>query len=407
MSRAHVLILDTGHEWGGGTNSLLELVARLPKDRYRLRAVFCTDYRRGGGETIGQALTAHGVRFHHLPPGIGRREKLSREVGRALRLGRARRDFLFRHRLAWRVRPAAQHLATLIEAEMVDLVYCNNQPSTNLEGFLAAGRAGIPCVAHIRKEAGLAPFEVETANARATRFICVSHAMRDHYASQGLDAGRITVVHNGLDVRRPVPPADGAAYAAWGIGPEHPVVGAVGSLLKLKGFDLLLEAFALLRQDGLPEARLVILGEGPERQALAAAARRLDVTEALRLPGFVEDPLPVMARFDVMAVPSSSEGCPRSVLEAMFVGCPVAAFAVGGLPELVEQGKTGLLVADRDPRFLASALGLLLRGAALRKAMGLAARKRLAEQFSVDRYAAEVDAVLSQALAVPRRRGGA
>ncbi len=205
MRRAHVLILDTGHEWGGGTNSLLELVARLPKERYRLRAVFHDDYRRGAGETIGQALAAHRVRFHHLPSRPGGPEKLLREVGRALRFGQARQDFLFRHDLASRVRPAAARLATLIRAEAVDLLYCNNQPSTNLAGFLAAAEAGIPCVAHIRKETDLRPFEVTVANAHATRFICVSRVMRARYVAMGIDSQRMRVVYNGIDVARPRP----------------------------------------------------------------------------------------------------------------------------------------------------------------------------------------------------------
>ncbi|HEY7675988.1 MAG TPA: glycosyltransferase [Candidatus Methylomirabilis sp.] len=402
MARAHVLILDTGHEWGGGTNSLLELVARLPKDRYRLRAGFSSDYRRGDGETIGEALAAHGVDFHHLSLPASRREKLAREMGRALRLGRARRDFLFRHDLAWRVRPAVARLAALLKAERVDLVYCNNQPSTNLEGILAAGQVGTPCVAHLRKETALRPFEVGAANAHVTRFICVSRALRDRYTAQGIDAGKAVVVYNGLDAGRPVPAGDEKAYGDWGIAPAQPVVGAVGSLLKLKGYDLLLEAFAMLRRDGWADARLVVLGEGPERRALAAAARRLGVAEAVRFAGFVPDPLPVMARFDVLAVPSSSEGCPRSVLEAMFLGCPVAAFAVGGVPELVADGETGVLVKDRNPRRLADALLLLLGDGARRRAMGAVARARVAERFSVDRYVAEVDEVLTEALAPAR-----
>jgi glycosyltransferase involved in cell wall biosynthesis len=402
MRRANVLILDTGHEWGGGTNSLLELVARLPKDRYRLHALFYSDYRRGDGETIGEALAAHGVGFHHLPLPAGPREKLAREVGRALRFGRGRGGFLFRHDLRWRVRPAAARLAALLQAEAVELLYCNNQPSTNLEGILAAGEAGVPCVVHIRKEAELRPFEVGAANAHVTRFICVSRALRDGYTAQGIDASKALVVYNGLDVGRPRPAADGQAYRAWGIAPAQPVVGAVGSLLKLKGYDLLLEAFAMVRRDGRADARLVVLGEGPERQALGAAARRLGVAEAVRFAGFVLDPLPVMARFDVLAVPSSSEGCPRSVLEAMFLGCPVAAFAVGGVPELVDHGRTGVLVHERDPRHLADALMMLLRDGERRRAMGAAARQHVAERFSVDRYVAEVDRVLTEVLAAPR-----
>ena len=402
MGRAHVLILDTGREWGGGTNSLLELVARLPQDRYRLRAAFLEDYRRGGAETVGQALASHGVRFHHLPQPGGLGEKLAREVGRARRFGRARGDFLFRHDLQWRVRPTAARLAALIAAEAVDLLYCNNQPSTNLAGFLAAGQRKIPCVAHIRKEADLRPEEVEIANAHVNRFICVSRAMRDRYVGMGLDAGRTCAVYNGLDVARPRSETDVAAYRAWGIGPEHRVVGAVGSLLKLKGYDVLLQAFAALRRDGLEDTRLVIMGEGPERRALLAAARRLGVAPAAHFVGFVTDPLPVMARFDVLAVPSATEGCPRSVLEAMFLGCPVAAFAVGGLPELVVNGKTGILVSQRAARPLSDALALLLRDAEKRRAMGEAARQRVAEHFSMDRYVAEVDAVLTEALAAAR-----
>jgi glycosyltransferase involved in cell wall biosynthesis len=327
---------------------------------------------------------------------------VSREVGRALRFGRARRDFLFRHDLSWCVRPAADRLEALIRAEGVTLVYCNNQPSSNLEGILAAGAARVPCVAHIRKETDLRPQEAAAANAHVTRFICVSKAMRDRYVAQGIAGERIAVVYNGFDAERSRPVPDTETYAAWRVAPGTPVVGAVGSLLKLKGFDVLLEAFAGLRRDGLSEARLVIVGDGPERAALTALARRLGLEGAAHFAGFLRDPLPVMARFEVMAISSTTEGCPRSILEAMFLGVPVVGFAVGGVPELVADGETGLLVRERAALPLTAALAMLLRDAPRRRAMGEATRARVAEYFSVDRYAAAVEAVLGEAMAAAR-----
>jgi len=159
---------------------------------------------------------------------------------------------------------------------------------------------------------------------------------------------------------------------------------AVGRLSKQKGFDLLLEAFAMsrLHHQG---CRLTILGEGPERPALEAQARRLGIRSVLSMPGVVEDPAPWMARCGVFVLPSRFEGFPNALLEAMAMGCPsIAANCPSGPADIVIPGKNGLLVPSGSVEALAEALDILMGDDEMRERLGEEA-KEIRECFSRDK----------------------
>lgn len=168
-----------------------------------------------------------------------------------------------------------------------------------------------------------------------------------------------------------------------------PRIAAVGSLKKLKAYDVLLRALALLASEGRA-FELVLAGDGPERPALEALAAELGLGARVRFLGEVEDAGPVLADAQLFAHPSRTEGLSNAILEAMGEGLPVAAARVGGNPEIVEDGVTGLLVPPDRPDLLARALGTLLEDAGLRERMGraglLSVRRRCAESLITGRY---------------------
>jgi len=179
---------------------------------------------------------------------------------------------------------------------------------------------------------------------------------------------------------RATAPSRAAARARLGLGPGAFVVVGVGRLVPIKGFDLLVAALpALLAR--VPAAHVVLVGDGEERAALEARAAALGVAGRLRITGAVGDVTGHLAAADVLAAPSRNEGMGRVLVEAMALGLPVVGAAVGGIPDVIEDGGCGLVVPPEDPAALAEALVDLGVDAALRAKLGAAAPRR-AEAFS-------------------------
>ena len=179
---------------------------------------------------------------------------------------------------------------------------------------------------------------------------------------------------------RATAPSRAAARARLGLAPGAFVVVGVGRLVPIKGFDLLVAALpALLAR--VPTAQVVLVGDGEERDALAVRAAALGVGGRLRITGAVGDVTGHVAAADLLAAPSRNEGMGRVLVEAMALGLPVVGAAVGGIPDVIEDGECGLVVPPEDPAALAEALAELGVDAARRAKLGSAGRRR-AEAFS-------------------------
>jgi glycosyltransferase involved in cell wall biosynthesis len=178
--------------------------------------------------------------------------------------------------------------------------------------------------------------------------------------------------------------------------PPGPLVVSLGQLERIKGHHVLVEAWAHVRERH-PTAHLVLVGDGPRRAALEARVRALGLARAVTFAGYRSPATPWLAAADVLVQPSLTEGMPNAVLEAMGLGRPVVASAVGGIPELVENETSGLLVPSGDPEALARALGRLLESEELRQRFGQAGRERVLACFSYDR-AVEATTALYRAL---------
>jgi glycosyltransferase involved in cell wall biosynthesis len=204
----------------------------------------------------------------------------------------------------------------------------------------------------------------------------------------------VRVVPNGVDVERFYPGTDDGRLQQIGIA-GGPVVGHVARLAPVKNQALLIRSFAdVLRH--VPGAQLVIVGDGPEREALREQIEQLGLVGAVHLAGEQRDIPSLLRAFDVFALPSKAEGTSMSVLEAMASGVPVVASAVGGTPALLDDGRCGLLVPPNDVSALTAALLTVLADRDRRHQLAAAARTRAvtvyAEDRVVDRYVALYEA---------------
>lgn len=247
----------------------------------------------------------------------------------------------------------------------------------NIWGRAFAGLLGIPVVSGYRS---LRPRQHDRLLHRfSARIIANAAALKDIMTQRlGIEPGRVAVIPNGVDGDYFSP--DESARS------EIPLVVCVARLVGEKDIPTLLEAFRLVQIE-LPAARLEIIGNGRVPATAAPNVRFV--------PG-LDDIRPHLRRAWVFALSSRSEASPNAVLEAMASGLPVVAPRVGGVPELVKDRSTGLLVPPRDPEALSQALATLLRDGELRQAMGRAGRERALAKFGVPRMVHETEVVLRE-----------
>jgi glycosyltransferase involved in cell wall biosynthesis len=217
----------------------------------------------------------------------------------------------------------------------------------------------------------------------------------------GVPEERVVVVGPGVDPEGYDVPTNAVAAAreSLGAGPGSRLVVGAGRLHEQKRFDVLLEAFALARKR-VPAARLAVVGTGSLRAALEATADSLGVADGTVFAGFRPDYAAVVAAADVFAMSSDDEGLPYAALEAMAAGRAVVATRVGAMEDLVEEGKTGLLVPRGNPEALGEALAALLGDDARRRAMGEAGRARAREKFPLAKCVADAEALLRRATGI-------
>jgi len=225
----------------------------------------------------------------------------------------------------------------------------------------------------------------------AARIIAVSHFVAKSVVASGFSGDSVDVIYDGVEIPAAVSHLDrDRARQRFSISPESVCIVNVAALLPEKGHELLVTAFANLLPQ-FSKCVLLLPGEGPEKNKLQDTVRRLGLEDVVRFPGFVPDIESVYAATDLFVFPSHEEPLGSSLLSAMAHGLPVVAFARGGVPEIVEHGKNGLLVNDLNPAELSAAIARLLSSPAEARRLGEAARETISSHFSSDHM---VDATL-------------
>jgi glycosyltransferase involved in cell wall biosynthesis len=239
--------------------------------------------------------------------------------------------------------------------------------------------------------------------------VAISDGVADSLAAAGVDRRRVTVVHSGVDCNRFRPPtaqerAD--ARAALGISDDEILISAVGALEQRKGHRYLIEAIgALAAPPASLKLRCFIVGQGSVHRVLQGEIAVIRSLERIKLLGRVDDPRELLWASDIFAMPSLKEGLGVAALEAMASALPVIASDVGGLGEVVEDERTGLIVPPANSAKIATAIQRLAESDGLRKQMGAAARVRVMENYSMEKMAARTLALYREC--VRKRKKGA
>jgi len=285
-------------------------------------------------------------------------------------------------------------LARFMRRERIDAVLTNMDKELRLGG-LAAKLAGVPVV--IPRRGIDYPLKNRwryrfAYNILATRILANSQATKRALLVNApwLDAERIEVIYNGIDIE---PFAQSSAHnfrAEWGVKPDEPLLGFVGQLDERKGIRVLLAAFQRIKRE-VPHARLIFVGHGPLREIIADEVKKHNWGDAVLLPGFLDDIAGVMQVIDVLLLPSFWEGFGIVLIEAMAAGKPAISTDTSSMPEIIVDGQTGYIVPPGDAEALAERTIRLLRDATLREKFGQASRQRVSEKFMHQHMIEEVE----------------
>jgi len=261
-------------------------------------------------------------------------------------------------------------LAALGETRRDTILHSHDGHAITLAA-LAAGLRGVPLVAHRRTAF---PLKRPWFWRRADRVIAISDAVRRQVLAAGVRSDRVVLVPDGIDLEQVARATPGDVRARLGLAASSRLAVTVSALTAEKGLDDLIVAAAALAPR-FPELHWVVAGTGPLRDRLESHARDAGVVASIHFTGWLDDPLPLIAAAEVFVAPSTSEGLGTTVLDAMALGRPVVATAVGGLPELVGAG-AGLLVPPASPAELAEAVARLLGDPPTARTLAAAGRER-------------------------------
>jgi glycosyltransferase involved in cell wall biosynthesis/GT2 family glycosyltransferase len=385
VGRPRVLELVTLSEWGGAQACVFALARGL-------RAAYEVTVACAPGGPLVSRLRAEGIAVVEIPT-----------------LVRTPRPLADLRTLWW--------LVGWMRRERFDLVHCHSTKA-GLLGRFAAWMAGVPAILftvhgwpfagwwHPVQRAVVALAE-RVAARLSTAMICVcEHDHRVALQMRIAPPDRLVVIPNGVDPAPFLPADDGVAGGrdaradAEADPPDHALIAvAVGRLTEQKDPATLLDAWRRVRGPH----RLLLVGDGPMRPALEARCRAEGLDGRVVIAGPRDDVAAILRRADVFVLASRWEGLPLAIIEAMMSGLPIVATTVGGVPEAVAEGETGLLVPPQEPGALARALERLLGDAALRRRMGAAGRQRALREYVVDRMLRQTAALYARVLEGARR----
>lgn len=282
---------------------------------------------------------------------------------------------------------AARRVRAVLRTWNADVIHAHDARAHAIALAALLGRRQLPLI--VTRRVPFIPRGRLKYGRRVARFIAISGAVRDALIAGGVDANRIDLVYSGVP-QPAVPTArDWRIECRW--PPDSVVCGIVGAMTAEKGVSTLAEIGARLPDDIRARMRLVLLG------GQAAGAQSVGGIAAFRA-GFVDEIHAAMAGLDILLHPSSAEGLGTAVIDAMSLGVPPIAFRVGGLPELIEDQRSGMLVPAGDVAAFAAATERLVQDAAFRRQLAAGGPAR-ASEFSVDRMIRGTQAVYDTVMA--------
>jgi glycosyltransferase involved in cell wall biosynthesis len=362
---------------GGSHFCLLEICRHINRHKFAPVVWFFQEnslvesFRKTGADVIVKRPPAS-VRFHGNPGTV---------YGRAVMIGQSAANLLrvlFWNRTWWE---------NQLRAINVGLVHLNNSALADLDLQLACLRLGIPCVAHQRGY----PAERDWLTVRVARrlkaVIAISNSVRDDMVGNRLRPSQLKLIFDGIDPERieSIPPASDLSLESFGIPAGSRLIGIAGNVKRWKGQLVVAQAMAQLHAK-FPDLKCLMVGAVADSEyssEIVQFCEAAGIQDAVRFAGYQQSPLALMARMDIVLHASiQPEPFGIVVLEAMALGRPVIATRAGGPMDIVEDGRSGLLVAPGDASEMAAAIELLLESDAERRRIGAAGRARVRAHFS-------------------------
>ncbi len=384
---AKIAYVDHAAETGGAEKSLLDIIERLDRSRYE-PLLFCSR----AADWLDEAQL-DGVSVHRLFAPGGLLERKRDELKTGARVGS--RDVIAFWRHVWRLYRAMRR-------ERSALVHTNTL-KTHLLAGAASRMARRPLVWHLRDilhEGKPLNWLLEAARRFRPTIIAISKAVEQSLCGADVD---VRVIYNGTDLSSFRPDLNREQMrTSLGLAPSDIAVVIVGRLTPWKGHRELLRAFASAAKQH-PGLRLLVVGEvafweDTYETELKQMAGDLQIAGGVQWLGFRDDVPELLGASDIFALPSVDEPFGRAIVEAMAGERPVVGTRSGGVPEIVVEGETGLLVPPGDDRELATALSRLAESEGLRRRMGKAGRERAMRLFDVDQTAARVQELYEEML---------
>jgi len=399
MSR-RILFVEMSHGFGGSIVSLYQLVRGLDPSRYEPVVLF---YRPNAYLPQFEEL---GVQIILLEGDDGSEAALpvpSTGGSRQEATGRLRSSLSSTYSIVRQVAPGAIRLYQIIRREKIDLVHLNDVFISNREGVVAARLAGVPCLSHIRAFEQLTRFD-RYLTRYVDAFVYISQAIAAAHEEQGMPAERGRVIYNALAPEEFDAVGDRAsARAELGLEESDQVVGLIGRLVAWKGHRVFLPAMAALAKTH-PRLRCLIVGDGEVTEPtyqheLEVQTAELGLSKHVIFTGYRSGIPALLPALDVLVHCSlRPEPFGRVIIEGMAAGVPIVGAADGAVPEIVEDGRSGLLTPPGDAGALAEAVGRLLDDQSLAESMRQAARQRVCALFNVDTHVQKIQTVYRELL---------
>jgi glycosyltransferase involved in cell wall biosynthesis len=397
-----ILYVENGQTGGGSVESLLQLLQVLDRTRFRpvvvftspipaiekiaglgIRTILLQDWYFSRTESrlkkwasrLASAVVVHGARW--LP-------RICLELDRAL-------TACLRTRLL-----------RLIRSEMIDIVHTNNNAHRDLWAIEAAGRAGVPCVSHLRSfhALGFSKQRACLANSNAAAFIAYSLSVGEFWRAQGVDGLRLLVIHNAIGkiVTKAIDLGD-----VCGIPKGAPVIGITGRIIPERGHECLLHAMSNLLQE-FPALRLLVIGgaEDSNRKRLERMARTLGIQREVIFLGHRADARAIMASLDASILPYTIEPFGRTLLESWQLGVPVVVSRVGHIGEIVTDGQNALVFEPDDSADLAAQIAYLLKNQEVRQRLIKEGKETCRRRFSIEAQRDAIQNIYERLLAERR-----
>jgi glycosyltransferase involved in cell wall biosynthesis len=409
--RPHILYVAV-YSTGGSIESLLTLIGGLDKTAFRATVLFyrmpdpevCERVKRAGADVLAISRGGSAKTSEKRPIRLNMQSSVRRALGRRIEYAYASLKYAL-HYIRFNL-PTYRAIREQLQIIEPDLVHFNNTVISDTPGIHAARACGIPAISHVRTFGELTQLSVSIARSVKV-FICISTAVRDHLVKCGIDAERCVVIPNAVDLDR----FDDAETAAapireeFGWNSTDKVFALVGRLVSWKGQEYFIRAIAKARASD-SSIRGLLVGddvETGERDQFVAAIHslieELNVGDAIGFTGHRTDVPNIMKAADVVVCASSKpEPFGRVIIESMAVGTPVIATDAGGVTDIIDDGKNGILVPIMNSDAMAEAMLQVTNDVEFERAIRAAGLRSVADQFTVAMHVGRISEIYQDTL---------